>query len=36
LLHPELDGVIRRIRKNGMISGLITNGYLLVPSALNV
>src|SRR6202046_5273141 len=31
LLHPELDDVIRRIRKNGMISGLITNGYLLVP-----
>jgi len=30
LLHPELDHVIRRIRKNGMIAGLITNGYLLV------
>jgi MoaA/NifB/PqqE/SkfB family radical SAM enzyme len=30
LLHPELDDVIRRIRKNGMIAGLITNGYLLV------
>ena len=26
-LHPELDDVIRRIRANGMIAGLITNGY---------
>src|SRR6202142_945680 len=34
LLHPELDDVIRRIRKNGMISGLITNGYLLVPERI--
>src|SRR5579884_4295789 len=30
LLHPELDAIIARIRKNGMIAGLITNGYLLV------
>jgi len=29
LLHPELEGVIRRIRKIGAIAGLITNGYLL-------
>src|SRR3989475_8368436 len=29
LLHPEPHGIIRRIRKNGMIAGLITNGYLL-------
>ena len=34
LLHPELDDVIGRIRKNGMISGLITNGYLLVPERI--
>jgi MoaA/NifB/PqqE/SkfB family radical SAM enzyme len=34
LLHPELDDVIRRIRKNGMISGLITNGYLLVAERI--
>ncbi len=33
LLHPELDDIIRRIRKNGMIAGLITNGYLLVAEA---
>jgi MoaA/NifB/PqqE/SkfB family radical SAM enzyme len=31
LLHPELDGVISRIRRGGMIAGLITNGYLLTP-----
>ena len=30
LLHPELDDIIRRIRANSMIAGLITNGYLLV------
>jgi len=34
LLHPELDDVIRRIRKNGMIAGLITNGYFLVPERI--
>jgi MoaA/NifB/PqqE/SkfB family radical SAM enzyme len=31
LLHPELDQIIRRIRTRGIIAGLITNGYLLVP-----
>src|SRR6202451_4015611 len=34
LLHPELDEIIRRIRKNGMIAGLITNGYLLVAERI--
>jgi MoaA/NifB/PqqE/SkfB family radical SAM enzyme len=34
LLHPELDDVIHRIRKNGMIAGLITNGYFLVPERI--
>ena len=34
LMHPELDDVIRRIRANGMIAGLITNGYLLVPERI--
>jgi MoaA/NifB/PqqE/SkfB family radical SAM enzyme len=34
LLHPELDDVIRRIRANGMIAGLITNGYLLVAERI--
>src|ERR1051325_11208530 len=34
LLHPELDDVIRRIRMHGMVAGLITNGYLLVPERI--
>ena len=34
LLHPELDDIIRRIRKHGMIAGLITNGYLLVAERI--
>jgi MoaA/NifB/PqqE/SkfB family radical SAM enzyme len=34
LLHPELDEIIRRIRKNGMIAGMITNGYLLMPDRI--
>ncbi len=29
LTHPELDDVIRRIRRNGAMAGMITNGYLL-------
>lgn len=29
LLHPELDDLIRHIRKRGIIASLITNGYLL-------
>src|SRR5215475_795765 len=34
LLHPELDDIIWRIRRNGMIAGLITNGYFLVPERI--
>jgi MoaA/NifB/PqqE/SkfB family radical SAM enzyme len=34
LLHPELDEIIARIRKRGMIAGLITNGYLLVAERI--
>jgi MoaA/NifB/PqqE/SkfB family radical SAM enzyme len=34
LLHPELDDVIRRVRHNGMVVGLITNGYLLVAERI--
>src|SRR6202044_370785 len=29
LLHPDLDAIIARIRKNGIMAGVITNGYLL-------
>src|SRR5215470_17593567 len=34
LLHPRLDDIIGRIRSHGMISGLITNGYLLTPQRI--
>jgi MoaA/NifB/PqqE/SkfB family radical SAM enzyme len=34
LLHPELDGIIGRIRRRGMIAGMITNGYLLMPERI--
>src|SRR5438093_4440824 len=34
LLHPELDSIIRRIRRRGMIAGLITNGYLLTAERI--
>jgi MoaA/NifB/PqqE/SkfB family radical SAM enzyme len=29
LMHPDLEEIIRHIRKRGMIAGLITNGFLL-------
>jgi MoaA/NifB/PqqE/SkfB family radical SAM enzyme len=34
LLHPELDDVIRAIRKTGAIAGMITNGYLLTADRI--
>ena len=34
LLHPELDEVIGHIRRRGVIAGMITNGYLLVPDRI--
>jgi MoaA/NifB/PqqE/SkfB family radical SAM enzyme len=34
MLHPELDGLIRHIRARGMMAGLITNGYFLVPKRI--
>jgi MoaA/NifB/PqqE/SkfB family radical SAM enzyme len=34
LLHPELDQVIRHIRRRGMIAGMITNGYLLTKERI--
>src|SRR5438552_10127765 len=35
LLHPELDLIIERIRNNGMIAGMITNGYLLTAERIH-
>jgi MoaA/NifB/PqqE/SkfB family radical SAM enzyme len=34
MLHPDLDGLIRHIRQRGMMAGLITNGYFLVPKRI--
>src|SRR5438093_7433345 len=34
LLHPELDQIIGRIRHNGAVAGMITNGYLLMPDRI--
>jgi MoaA/NifB/PqqE/SkfB family radical SAM enzyme len=34
-LHPELEEIIRHIRKHGMIAGMITNGFLLSKERIN-
>ena len=34
LLHPDLDDLIARVRSHGCISGMITNGYLLMPDRI--
>jgi MoaA/NifB/PqqE/SkfB family radical SAM enzyme len=34
LLHPDLDRLIARVRSNGTISGMITNGYLLTAERI--
>src|SRR5437899_4232697 len=34
LLHPEIETIIQRIRRHGMIAGMITNGYLLTPKKI--
>jgi MoaA/NifB/PqqE/SkfB family radical SAM enzyme len=34
LMHPQVDTIIRHIRRRGMISGLITNGYFLTPEMI--
>src|SRR6478672_3437765 len=34
LLHPELDLLIARIRRHGMLAGMITNGYLLTADRI--
>jgi len=33
-LHPDLDALIARVRSNGAICTLITNGYLLTPDRI--
>jgi len=34
MLHPDLDDIIRRMRKHRIVSGLITNGYLLTADRI--
>ena len=34
LLHPDLDQIISRIRHQGMVAGMITNGYLLTAGRI--
>ncbi|MBI1899168.1 MAG: radical SAM protein [Acidobacteria bacterium] len=34
LLHPELDSLIRHMRRRGIIASLITNGYLLTDGRI--
>ena len=34
MLHPDLDELLRHIRGLGMMAGLITNGYFLVPNRI--
>jgi MoaA/NifB/PqqE/SkfB family radical SAM enzyme len=34
MLHPDLDALIQHIRSRGMMAGLITNGYFLVPKRI--
>ena len=34
MLHPDLETIIGRVRRSGMIAGLITNGYLLSPKRI--
>jgi MoaA/NifB/PqqE/SkfB family radical SAM enzyme len=34
LLHPDLDDLIRRIRKTGAMAGTITNGFMLNPERI--
>jgi MoaA/NifB/PqqE/SkfB family radical SAM enzyme len=35
LLHPDLDDIIRGIRRNATLAGLITNGYLLTAERIH-
>src|SRR5271167_1758301 len=34
LLHPDLDDIIAAMRRRGVIAGMITNGYLLMPDRI--
>jgi MoaA/NifB/PqqE/SkfB family radical SAM enzyme len=34
LMHPDLDEIIRHIRRRGMVAGLISNGYYMTPERI--
>ena len=34
LLHPHLEDIVRRVRRHGVLAGMITNGYLLTPQRI--
>src|ERR1039458_6616034 len=34
MLHPQLDDIIHRMRQRRVVSGLITNGYLLTADRI--
>jgi MoaA/NifB/PqqE/SkfB family radical SAM enzyme len=34
MMHPDLDDIIRHIRRRGMIAGLISNGYYMMPERI--
>jgi MoaA/NifB/PqqE/SkfB family radical SAM enzyme len=34
MLHPQLDDLIRHVRRRNMMAGLITNGYMLVEKRI--
>src|ERR1035437_2225594 len=34
MLHPDLDDIIAAMRRRGVIAGMITNGYLLMPDRI--
>jgi len=34
MLHPDLDALIGRVRRHGILAGLLTNGYLLNPDRI--
>src|SRR5271165_3246674 len=34
MLHPDLDEIIAAMRSRGVIAGMITNGYLLMPDRI--
>jgi MoaA/NifB/PqqE/SkfB family radical SAM enzyme len=34
LLHPQLEEIVRRVRRHGILAGMITNGYLLTPQRI--